>query len=79
MRYMRKTSVGMIGIILEGGSAMIVDFGMSQPFPGTYETPEEVVTVYNQQIADNEANHRKASQCNCHAESHDDWEKPLTY
>lgn len=79
MRYLRKTDVGMIGIILEDGKALIVDFGMSVPLPGNYNTPEEVVTAYNRQIAETETNYRKANQCGCQAESHDDWEKPLTY
>jgi len=79
MRYLLKTDVGMIGIILEDGNAQIVDFGTSVPFPGHYDTPEEVVTAYNRQIAETEANYRKANQCSCAADGHDDWEKPLTY
>jgi hypothetical protein len=79
MRYLRKTDVGMIGFTLVDGNARIVEFGMSVPLPGKFDTPEEVVIAYNRQIAETEANFHKANQCACHAESHDDWEKPLTY
>ncbi len=79
MRYLRKTVVGMIGIILEDGDALIVDFGMSVPFPGHYDTPEEVVTTYNQKIAETEANYKKMKLRACAADSIEDWDKPLTY
>lgn len=79
MRYLRKTDVGMIGIILEDGNASIVDFGTSVPMKGHYDTPEAVVTEYNRQIAETEANYRAAERCNCAADGMDDWEKPLTY
>ncbi len=79
MRYIRKTDVGMIGIILENSVASIVDFGMAQPFSGKYDSPEEVVSEYNRQIAETEANHQKLNRYACTADNHDDWEKPLTY
>lgn len=79
MHYIRKTSVGMIGIILENGKASIVDLGMAVPQPGHYDTPEDVVAEYDRRIADTEANYNKMIQSTCAADGMDDWEKPLTY